>query len=534
MENKKIPIYLPIVLAVVLVGGMFLGMLLSRSQSGGIFNRSKGNNKIDDLINYVNENYVDTVNKDKLYQQAIEGMLQSLDPHSSYITAEEFNEVNDPLVGGFEGIGVEFRVEKDTVVIINTISGGPSERVGLRGGDRIVKVNGQVIAGKKISTSRVMKLLKGPKGTKVNISVYRRGTKGLTDFTITRDQIPINSVDIAYIVEPGIGYIKVNKFAESTGEEFSLALQKLLRSGMKRLVLDLRGNPGGVMQAAIQVVDQFLPKGKLIVYTKGNHQPKESFYATQEGIFEKQPLVVLLDESSASASEILAGAIQDNDRGIVIGRRSFGKGLVQQQMNFPDGSAVRLTIARYYTPTGRCIQKSYKNGTEAYYNEFYQRVLDGELTNKDSIKVIDSLKFKTPGGKTVYGGGGITPDIFIPVEVGNKYRYYNSLINKGVIFEYAFELTDRLRKSLLAHKSFDNFRKTFKITPEMFTELTKRGEKAGIKYDAKYAKIMEGKINLLLKAYIARNIFGDEGFYPILLEDDVAFHRALKEIVKLK
>jgi carboxyl-terminal processing protease len=303
---------------------------------------------------------------------------------------------------------------------------------------------------------------------------------------------------------------------------------------MKRLVLDLRGNPGGVMQAAIQMIDQFLPKGKLIVYTKGTHQAKESFYATQDGIFEKQPVVVLIDESSASASEIFAGAIQDNDRGLIIGRRSFGKGLVQQQMSFPDGAAVRLTVARYYTPTGRCIQKSYKDGTEAYYNEFYKRVLDGELTNKDSIKYIDSLKFKTPGGKTVYGGGGITPDIFIPVETGEKYRYYNMLINKGVIFEYAFELTDKLRKSLLANKNFDNFKKSFTITPEMFTELTKRGEKAGIKYDAKNAKLMEVKINLLLKAYIARNIYGDDGFFTMLLEDDIAYHRALKEIVKMK
>lgn len=534
MENKKIPTYLPIVLAVVLVGGMFLGMLLSRSQSGGIFHGNRGNNKIDDLINYVNENYVDTVNKDKLYQQAIEGMLQSLDPHSSYISAEEFNEVNDPLVGGFEGIGVEFRLEKDTVVIVATIGGGPSERVGLKGGDRIVKVDGKLIAGKKITTSTVMKLLKGPKGTKVNISVYRRGTKGLTDFTIIRDKIPINSIDIAYMVEPGTGYIKVNKFAENTGDEFNLALQKLLRAGMKRLVLDLRGNPGGVMQAAIQMVDQFLPKGKLIVYTKGTHQQKESFYATQDGIFEKQPLVVLLDESSASASEIFAGAIQDNDRGIVIGRRSFGKGLVQQQMSFPDNSAVRLTVARYYTPTGRCIQKSYKDGTEAYFNEFYKRVMDGELTNKDSIKFIDSLKYKTPGGKTVYGGGGIMPDIFIPVETGEKYRYYNALINKGVIFDYAFELTDQLRKSLIANKSFGNFKNSFKVTPLMFAELVKLGEKDGVKYDAKNAKLMEGRINLLLKAYIARNIFGDEGFYLMLLEDDVAFHRALKEISKMK
>lgn len=534
MENKKIPTYLPIVLAVVLVGGMLLGMLLSRSQSGGILHSNRSNSKIDDLINYIDNNYVDTVNKSKLYQQAIDGMLQSLDPHSSYITAEEFNEVNDPLVGGFDGIGVEFRLEKDSVVVVSPISGGPSERVGLKGGDRIVKVDGQVIAGKKVTNAKVMKLLKGPKGTKVNISVYRRGTKGLTDFTIIRDKIPINSIDIAYMVQPGTGYIKVNKFAENTGDEFNQALQKLLRTGMKRLVLDLRGNPGGVMQAAIQMIDQFLPKGKLIVYTKGTHQAKESFYATQDGIFEKQPLVVLLDEGSASASEIMAGAIQDNDRGLIIGRRSFGKGLVQQQMSFPDGSAVRLTVARYYTPTGRCIQKSYKDGTEAYYNEFYKRVLDGELTNKDSIKYIDSLKFKTPGGKTVYGGGGITPDIFIPVETGEKYRYYNSLINKGVIFEYAFELTDRLRKTLVANKNFDNFRKSFTITPEMFKELTKRGEKAGIKYDAKNAKLMEGRINLLLKAYIARNIYGDNGFYPMLLEDDVAFHRALKEISKIK
>jgi len=533
MENKKIPLYLPIILALVLVGGMFIGIKIANNESG-LLSGNKSGNKIENLIKYIDDNYVDTVNRNKLYQQAIEGMLNSLDPHSSYIPAEDFSEVNDPMMGGFEGIGVEFRLEKDSIVIVNTVGGGPSERVGIRGGDRIVKVDGKLVAGKKITNPKVMKLLKGPKGTKVNISVYRRGTKGVIDFTIVRDHIPINSIDIAYMVEPGIGYIKLNKFAESTTDEFDQALQKLLKSGMKKLILDLRGNGGGIMQSAIHIADQFLPGGKLIVYTKGTHRDKESAVAKGNGLFEKQPLVILIDESSASASEILAGAIQDNDRGILVGRRSFGKGLVQEQLSFKDGSAVRVTVARYYTPTGRCIQRSYKNGTEEYYNDYYKRLTDGELTNVDSNKFNKSEKFKTPGGRTVYGGGGIMPDIFVPVEMGKNFRYYNSLINKGVIFEYAFELTDNMRKQFSNNMTFEKFNSTFKFTPDMFAEIIKRGTKDSVKYDPIGAKQLEGRIGLLLKAYIGRNIYGDTGFYPILLEDDDAYHKALKEIEKMK
>ncbi len=379
-----------------------------------------------------------------------------------------------------------------------------------------------------------MKLLKGAKGTKVNLSIYRRGTKGLIDFTVIRDRIPINSVDIAYMVRPGVGYLKLNKFAESTDEEFDQSLQKLLKQGMKKLILDLRGNPGGIMQSAIHIANQFLPAGKLIVYTQGLHSPKESAYAKGNGLFETQPLVVLIDEGSASAAEILAGAIQDNDRGLIIGRRSFGKGLVQQQLSFKDGSAVRITVARYYTPTGRCIQRSYKNGTEEYYNDYYKRMTDGELTNVDSNKFDKSEKFKTPGGRTVYGGGGIMPDIFVPIETGVNFRYYNQLINKGVIFEYALHLTDNYRKQAANGMTFDKFNSSFKFTPAMMADLVKRGEKDSVKYDEKSARLMEGRIGLLLKAYIARDIYGDSGFFPVLLQDDPVFDRAIKEIEKMK
>ena len=534
MENKKIPLYLPILLALVLVGGMYLGIKLSNTQSLGILQGKQSGNKIDNLINYLNDNYVDTVNRDKLYQQAIEGMLQSLDPHSSYIPAEDFSGVNDPMMGGFEGIGVEFRIEKDTIVIINTIPLGPSERVGIKGGDRIVKVDTQVVAGKKIKNPQVMKLLKGPKGTKVNLSIYRRGTKGLIAFTIIRDHIPINSVDIAYMIEPGVGYIKLNKFSESTIDEFDQSLQKLLKLGMKKLILDLRGNPGGIMQAAIHISDQFLSNGKLIVYTQGTHSAKESAIAKGDGLFEKQPLVILLDEGSASAAEILAGAIQDNDRGMIIGRRSFGKGLVQQQLSFKDGSAVRITVARYYTPTGRCIQRSYKNGTEEYYNDYYKRMTSGELTNADSNKFNNGMKFKTPGGRTVYGGGGIMPDIFIPVDTSKNYHYYNELIYKGVIFEYAFQLTDNLRKVYQKNMTFDQFNASFKVTPAMYDDIYKLAAKDSVKFDAKSAQYTQRQTGLLLKAYIARNIYGDTGFFPILLEDDKTFDRAKKEIEKMK
>jgi carboxyl-terminal processing protease len=526
MDKNKLKIYMPLIYAVILLAGILLGMLFGRVGNGGSFFRLDRNDKINEVIRYVRQNYVDTVSRDQLQEKAIAGMLQSLDPHSVYITASEFHEANDPLLGGFEGIGVQFRIERDTIMVITPISGGPSEKIGVRAGDRIVRIEGKNVAGVKIKNNDVFKKLKGPKGTKVNISIFRKGVKGLLDFMITRDVIPIYSLDVSYMPEPGTGYIRLNNFSATTHDEMEKALKDLNSRGMKKLILDLRGNGGGRLQAAIDVADEFLPDGKLIVYTKGVHHPREMAFATPGGLFESGNLVVMIDEWSASASEIVAGAIQDNDRGTIIGRRSFGKGLVQQEYDFKDGSAIRVTVARYYTPTGRCIQKSYRNGSEDYYNDYYHQVLSGATENPDSIHFADSLKFKTPGGKVVYGGGGIMPDIYVPAGRDSLLFYYNTLANKGLIYQFAFDFTDRNRAGL-HYSSFAEFNAKFSITDAIYNEFIKSTEKSGIRREGKDLSASDARIKVLLKAYIGRNLLDNPGFYPLLNSIDETFLKAL-------
>lgn len=527
MNNKKLSVYLPVIFAVILVIGIVLGMQLGQMGHGFSLVRIKNDNKLNDVINWVNKNYVDPENKDDLKEKAITGMLQSLDPHSVYIPASEFHEATDPLLGSFEGIGVQFRIENDSITVIIPVSGGPSEKVGIKAGDRIVIIDGKKVAGIKITNSDVLHKLKGKKGTTVKVGIYRRGLAGLTDYTIIRDVIPTYSLDIAYMVTPGIGYIRLSNFSAKTHEEIHNALKKLNSLGMKKLVLDLRGNGGGYLQAAIDVADEFLPTGKLIVYTEGKNHPREYAYSTANGLFETGDLTLLLDEWSASASEIVAGAIQDNDRGEIIGRRSFGKGLVQEQLDFKDGSAIRLTIARYYTPTGRCIQKPYKNGTEEYYNQYYHRLLDTETGKPDSVHFPDSLKFKTPKGKIVYGGGGIQPDIYVPVEKDSLLKYYTTLINKGTIYQYAFEYTDKYRKDLNQNKTFDQYDKNFRITDPIYEEFLKYAVSKGIKREGNDLAASDARIKVMLKAYIGRNILDNPGFYPYLNNIDLTFHRAV-------
>jgi carboxyl-terminal processing protease len=539
-NNKKLFIYLPILFAIVFVAGMFLGVKLIRFTpgSGNLFKDLFSFNlnrydKFNDVINYIEASYVDSVSKQKLTEDAINDLLQSLDPHSYYISAAEFNDVNDPLMGNFEGIGVEFRIIKDTVVVINTVAGGPSEKRGVRAGDRIVKVDGKPFAGIKITNEKVLKTLKGEKGTDVKLSIYRPGVRNLIDFVVTRDVIPTYSVDIAYMVKGNIGYIKLSKFSKTTPQEFDAALTKLKSGGMKKLILDLRGNGGGFMDAAIYLADEFLSKDKLIVYTEGKHRPKKSSYATDEGDFENGALVILIDEMSASASEIVAGAIQDNDRGTIIGRRSFGKGLVQEQVELLDGSAIRLTVARYHTPTGRCIQKSYKNGIADYDNEFYNRFLDGELLNPDSIHFADSLKFKTPGGKIVYGGGGIMPDVFVPIDSAQNNHFFLLLYNKGIINQFGFDYSDKNRKSLKAvYVNKDSFINSFNVSPAMFDEFISYAEKNGVKKDPHGIKVSGDEIRTELKASIGRNLFGNEGYYPIINKIDNTFLKAVNVLNK--
>jgi carboxyl-terminal processing protease len=542
MKEKKWnhKIYLPIFFALVFVAGLFLGIkfipVISGNSSGKALSFGIGKyDKLNDVLNYIQDSYVDTMSRKKLTEEAISSLLDKLDPHSVYISAEEFNDANDPLLGSFDGIGVEFRIQRDSITVMNAVPGGPSEGIGVLAGDRIVKVDGKNVAGIKINNTDVMKKLKGKRGTKVKISVFRRGIKKLIDFNITRGVIPTYSLDIAYMLTKNIGYIKLSKFSATTHEEFVNALQKLKNKGMTKLVLDLRDNGGGYLQAAIDVADEFLEENKLIVYTKGAHRSKTTVTATSEGNFEKGQLVILINEFTASASEIVSGAIQDNDRGVIIGRRSFGKGLVQEQLKLYDGSAIRLTVARYYTPTGRCIQRSYKEGTEEYYSEFYEHLLDTTSGNADTTKIPDSLKFKTPKGKIVYGGGGIKPDVFIPVGKDEGSHYFISIFNKGLILQYTFDYTDKNRATIRnTYKNAQTYIKGFSITDATFADFMAYAEKNGIKKDDKNIAALSSYIKTYLKAYIGRNIYSDEGFYPVLKETDYTLQKAIGVLDTLK
>jgi carboxyl-terminal processing protease len=533
-RKKNIRIYLPIVLALVLISGIILGFLLQNnlSQKSGIpfvTGENRAYNKVDEIIQFVENNYVDSVNREHLETDAIKGMLNDLDPHSQYITAAEFNEINDPLLGSFEGIGISFRIEKDTIMVVNPIPGGPSEKAGLMAGDRIVKVNDTLVAGVHITNNEAMHKLKGKKGTKVRVTIYRRGVPKLLHFTITRGIIPMYSLDIAYMINKTLGYIKLNKFSATTYEEFDQAVRKLKKEGMKKLILDLRGNPGGYLNAAIRVADEFLPAGKLIVYTKGLHRPKTVAYSTAKGELKQTDVAVLIDEGTASAAEIVTGALQDNDIGVVIGRRSFGKGLVQEQIRLPDGSALRLTVARYYTPTGRCIQKPYKKDDfKDYYAEAYRRYLDGEMQHPDSIKFNDSLKFVTPKGKVVYGGGGIMPDIYVPLVTDTLHSFYNILANKGLIYQFAFDYTDAHRPQLRKYKDFDSFNQGFHMTEKEYRDLVAFAKSKGITESPRKVKLSENRIKILFKAYVGRNILDEKGFYPIYHEIDPVFKKAVQ------
>lgn len=530
MKNK-FTIYLPLLFALILIAGIFLGYKLTPvTVYPQWMNLHPGNyNKLNDVVNYIVQEYVDSVDKKELTEEGISGMLSKLDPHSSYIPAEDFNEVNESLWGNFEGIGIQFRIVEDTIVVIQPIPGGPSEKVGLMAGDRIVTVNDSLVAGNGITNQGATRQLKGKRGSEVKVGIFRRGIRGLLDFTITRDVIPTYSVDIAFLPEDHVGYIKVSKFSATTHKEFVEAADRLLSQGMEKLILDLRGNTGGYLTAATEMADEFLKKGDLIVFTEGKNQPRESFYSTRKGKLEDTPLIVLIDDASASASEILAGALQDNDRGTIVGRRSFGKGLVQRDLDLLDGSALRLTIARYYTPTGRCIQKPYDpdKGFEAYYNESYHRYLNGEMKVKDSIHVNDTLKYVTPGGKVVYGGGGIIPDVFVPLPDDPDLAYYNSLIRQGLVFRYAFVYTDSHREELSGFTDYKDFDKHFKITPVLYNEFLVYAADHGIKRNEKGEAYAEDRIKTLMKAYIGRNLYDNEGFYPVFLTIDEDYQKAL-------
>ena len=515
--------------AVLALAGILVGRQINKGISKRLVN-VEGGSKFDEVMWHVNQHYVDTINRQQLEDEAVAAMLEELDPHSVYVSLDEFDAVNDPLLGSFEGIGVQFRIEHDTIAVVNVIKGGPSEKVGIMAGDRLVSIDDSIVASSKLKNDDVMRLLKGPKGTKVKVGVHRRGMEGLMDYTITRDVIPTYSVDIAYMLDNEIGYLKLSKFSATTYDEFRRGIRKLKAEGMKQLIFDLRGNTGGYLKAAVDVADEFLPRGSMIVYTEGRNRPRQEMKAQNRGMVENIPVVVLIDSESASASEIVAGALQDNDRGTIIGRRSFGKGLVQEQIMLSDNSAIRLTVARYYTPTGRCIQKPFDGDREKYLFESYERYENGELFSEDSIHFADSLKYTTPKGKTVYGGGGIMPDIYVPLVDDSTEYYFNRIVNLGLLYQYAFDYTDRHRQELGRYKTVEAFSKSFNVTDAMFNELVKQAENKGIKGTDVQKQVARREANTLLKAYIARNLFDDEGFYPIYAPMDEVLQRAIEEL----
>lgn len=520
-------LWLPLVLGFVLAVGIYIGTSLVPQKSATAYN------KIGEVLDYIQQEYVDTISRGRLVDMGIEKMLEQLDPHSAYIPASDLQSANEPLEGNFEGIGIEFHIQQDSIMVVSVISGGPSERVGLQPGDRIVKVNGKKVANVKLANEDVFKMLRGKGGTLVTVAIYRTGVKGLREYKIIRGKIPINSVDVEYMLEPTIGYIKISRFAATTYDEFMASLEELKKQGMQKLVLDLRGNPGGYLDAATRIADEFLDGRKLIVYTKGRSRPRTDYYADTPGLFEKGDVVVLIDEGSASASEIVAGALQDWDRATLMGRRSFGKGLVQEQNVFPDGSAMRLTIARYYTPTGRSIQKPYGNGIREYEEEVYNRYLHGELESADSIKFADSLKYKTPKGKIVYGGGGIMPDVFVPRDTTYDSDMFQQILASGALNQFAYDYVDQHRKVFASYKSADDFRINFNVSPQMLDELLRFAESRGVVRKEKELQRSAPLIRNNLKAYIGRLLYQNTGLYPVLQEYDAAIQRALGVLRKL-
>ena len=530
------PFY-PIIIALLVIIAIFTWGIYQRMSDQPIgfssINKKSSTQKLSQLITYIDEYYVDTIQKEHLIDETIQQVLQDLDPHSYYISKEEMQRMNEPLEGNFEGIGVEFSIIRDTLVVINVVPDGPSDKVGILAGDRVLAVDSMGITGIGLSNEDVFAKLRGQKGSKVDVKVLRLGKKEALDFVITRDNIPINSLSSAYMINDNTGYAKLIRFSKTTSDEFNAATEKLLRQGMKNLILDLRGNGGGYLNAAIAVCDEFLENNRLIVYTEGKSQSRRNNFATKTGELEDINVIVIIDQNSASASEIVAGAIQDNDRGVIVGRRSFGKGLVQTQLDLSDQSAIRLTTARYYTPTGRSIQKPYGKGID-YEEEFYQRYENGELEVQDSIHVVDSLKFITPGGNVVYGGGGIVPDIFVPFDTTYRTTYFTHIIYSGAINDFAFDYADAHRKELKAISPNDegeNYAMNYTLSNDIYTSFLDYAKGIGFSASKEDLRKSGDIIKNRLKALIGRNIWGNDVYYKILNQMDTDIEVALKVAV---
>lgn len=520
---------MPLMLAVAVAIGIFLGARINsniNSSSKGVGNVFE-NDKLSIITKIIEKDYVDTISRNELIEKAIPLVLNELDPHSTYIKADEMKSVSEEMRGNFSGIGVQFIMQNDTVTVVDVVSGGPSQKLGILAGDRIVKVNGANVSGMEIKSDSIVSLLKGKKGTIVNVSILRNGFKDLLEFKIERDEIPLVSIDVSYMIDNTIGLIRVNRFAEKTHKEFVDGIKDLKSKGAKKLIIDLRGNSGGYLQAVFEMVDEFLKEGKMIVYTQGKSRPRYDYLSTKNGNWEEGDLVVLIDEYSASASEIFAGAIQDNDRGLIVGRRSFGKGLVQEQIPFIDGSALRLTVARFYTPSGRSIQKPYDKGNEEYELELYNRMVNDELVEKDSIHFSDKDKYYTTGGRIVYGGGGIMPDMFVPVDTAGINNLYSSVVSKNLIYYYAFDYADKNRAMFKSLKSADQI-ESLLSDKNVFSLFLRHIKEKGVKYTEKELKESERILEKQLYAYICRNIIGDIGFYPIIFSIDKTVLKAIE------
>ena len=527
VNNKRQFVWWPFIVAACIALGIFIGnRYLLLSQAGG---RMLGSgNKLNTILDIIEEQYVDTVNMPDLIEHVIPNVFSELDPHSNYIPANEVERRNEDLEGSFSGIGVSFNMQLDTVLVIEVVPGGPSEKAGILPFDRIVTINDTVYAGIKADQEKVMKLLRGMKNTTVRLGIKRNGNPDLIEVQVTRGDVPVNTVDVAYKVAEGVGYIKVSKFGRTTYNEFITAIAQLKQEKCNSFIIDLRGNTGGYMEAAINMINEFMPEGRMIVYAYGKNFPRFESHANGTGTCLESPLVVLTDEISASASEIFSGAIQDNDRGLIIGRRTFGKGLVQSPIKLRDGSEVLLTVARYYTPSGRCIQKQYKMGElEDYDQDIYNRYLHGEFDSADSIKQVDSLAYQTVGGRIVYGGGGIMPDIFIPRDTSGVTSYFSSIVNSGVLYMYALEYSDRHKAQFAAYENYEELWAYLKTQP-LVNDFANYAMRKGIKKRPTLIAISRQLIETQLQAYIIRNFFKDAGFYPVFQQDDVTLKKAVE------
>lgn len=535
--RNKVQIWLPLLIAVALVVGILIGMRLPQADAAIKISKKNSDHdylsregKVEELLRYIEAKYVDKVDRDKLVDEAIQKLMSQLDPHSSYIPASELEEVNEQLDGKFNGIGVEFLIVKDTAVVVSPMSGGPSEEAGILPGDKIIKVGDSLVVGETLTNQGIVGLLRGEEGSKVQLSVLRNGSKKLRKYTITRDEIPVKSVDAAYMISDRVGYIRVNRFTAQTDKEFLESMRVLSEQGhMKDLVLDLRGNPGGYMQMATNMLSQLFPnKGNLLVYTQGRASHRAEFNSTGRVFYPLDKIAVLIDEGSASASEIVAGAIQDNDRGVIVGRRSFGKGLVQEQYQLSDGSALRLTIARYYTPSGRSIQKPYDHGGEEYDRDVEERYKSGELLSANKISIKDSTEYFTTKGRVVFGGGGIIPDVFVPLDTFQISTFFLDV--RQMIPAFVVKYLDKSKREQLSKMGLTAFQKKFQVDEKTVQDFQSYATQNGLRASNKQWADAQKELTRYLKGRIAKHLFDDKGYFAVMNQNDATVQAALKSL----